>query len=107
MKVVKVNVTAKGDIDMDHLRKMCEKHKDTLAAIMVTYPSTYGVFDESITDICDVVHSFGGQVWWRGRRGGGGGGGGGGGRRREKGRVSVSLSTSTIVALPRSRSVTA
>jgi glycine cleavage system protein P-like pyridoxal-binding family len=62
MKVVKVNVTSRGDIDMGHLRKMCEKHKDALAAIMVTYPSTFGVFDESITDICDLVHEFGGQV---------------------------------------------
>eukprot|EP01147_Barroeca_monosierra_P011263 gene11263-3309_t len=63
MKVAKVKVTKAGGIDMDHLRKQCEKFKDDLAAIMVTYPSTYGVFDETIREICETVHGYGGQVY--------------------------------------------
>lgn len=62
MKIVKVNVTSKGEVDMGHLKEMCEVHKDDLGAIMVTYPSTYGVFDETISEICDTIHRYGGQV---------------------------------------------
>ncbi|EGD76625.1 glycine decarboxylase multi-enzyme complex P subunit [Salpingoeca rosetta] len=63
MRVAKVRVTKQGDIDMDHLREQCEKHKNNLAAIMITYPSTYGVFDESVREICETVHGYGAQVY--------------------------------------------
>merc|ERR1712070_446724 len=63
MKVVKVKVTKQGEIDMDHLRAQCEKHKDRLASIMITYPSTYGVFDDPVSEICETVHGYGGQVY--------------------------------------------
>lgn len=63
MKVAKVKVTKKGGVDMEHLRQQCEKHKDNLAAIMVTYPSTFGVFDETVREICETVHGYGGQVY--------------------------------------------
>jgi glycine dehydrogenase len=66
MKVVIVKCEANGSLDMADLRAQVEKHKDRLAAIMVTYPSTYGVFDEDIKDICDLVHKSGGQVYMDG-----------------------------------------
>ena len=52
MKVVVVNCDEKGNIDVNDLRAKAEQHKDNLAALMVTYPSTHGVFEESITEIC-------------------------------------------------------
>jgi len=63
MKVQPINLNAAGEIDMDHLRKMALKHKDKLAAVMVTYPSTNGVFDETISELCDLIHQLGGQVY--------------------------------------------
>lgn len=63
MKVQAINIDANGAIDMVHLNKMALKHKDRLAAIMVTYPSTNGVFDETIAEICELVHELGGQVY--------------------------------------------
>ena len=63
MQVVIVKSTESGDINMADLREKAAAHADKLAAIMVTYPSTHGVFDESIREICEVVHSFGGQVY--------------------------------------------
>uniref|UniRef100_A0A1I8HIH3 Glycine cleavage system P protein n=1 Tax=Macrostomum lignano TaxID=282301 RepID=A0A1I8HIH3_9PLAT len=63
MKVEPVNVTRTGSIDMRHLLDLTEKLSDKIAAIMVTYPSTYGVFDPEIREICDVVHAAGGQVY--------------------------------------------
>eukprot|EP00918_Siedleckia_nematoides_P076223 GHVU01166656.1.p1 GENE.GHVU01166656.1~~GHVU01166656.1.p1 ORF type:complete len:1001 (+),score=107.80 GHVU01166656.1:245-3004(+) len=63
MKIKVVKVTKKGTIDMSDLKKQAEKNKDTLAAIMITYPSTYGVFDKDIIEICDLIHEFGGQVY--------------------------------------------
>ncbi len=63
MKVVVVKSDAKGNIDMDDLKRLADKHKDNLAAIMVTYPSTYGVFEEGIMDICKTVHDNGGMVY--------------------------------------------
>lgn len=63
MKVVVVNCDEKGNIDLKDLRAKAEANKDKLAAIMVTYPSTYGVFEEGIKDICDIVHQNGGLVY--------------------------------------------
>jgi len=63
LKVVVVKTTEQGDIDMDDLTEKCEKHAENLAAIMITYPSTHGVFEENVTEICDLIHCFGGQVY--------------------------------------------
>jgi glycine dehydrogenase len=63
MKVVVVKTAPGGDIDMDDLRAKVEQHRDDLAAIMVTYPSTHGVFEDTITELCALVHDAGGQVY--------------------------------------------
>ncbi|MCV6606265.1 MAG: aminomethyl-transferring glycine dehydrogenase [Porticoccaceae bacterium] len=62
-KVVVVKCDSNGNVDMADLQDKCEKHSDTLAAIMITYPSTHGVFEESVTDICELIHRHGGQVY--------------------------------------------
>ncbi|KAM5447724.1 glycine decarboxylase subunit P [Microsporum audouinii] len=67
MRVVPVKCdTATGNLDVADLRAKCEKHKDELGAIMITYPSTYGVFEPSIKEVCEVVHQYGGQVYMDG-----------------------------------------
>jgi glycine cleavage system P protein (glycine dehydrogenase) len=66
MKVVVVASTREGNIDVDDLTAKAEAHTDHLAALMVTYPSTHGVFEESIQDICRIVHEHGGQVYMDG-----------------------------------------
>ena len=66
MKVVAIACDAMGNIDLDDLRAKAEKHHHELAALMVTYPSTHGVFEEQIKDICAVVHDHGGQVYMDG-----------------------------------------
>jgi glycine dehydrogenase len=63
MEVVVVACDARGDVDVDDLRAKAEKHSKILAAIMITYPSTHGVFEEHIKEICDIVHGHGGQVY--------------------------------------------
>ncbi|WP_122263074.1 aminomethyl-transferring glycine dehydrogenase [Ornithinimicrobium cerasi] len=63
LKVVVVRSTADGGIDLDDLRAKVETHRDELAAIMVTYPSTHGVYEETITELCELVHEAGGQVY--------------------------------------------
>lgn len=63
MDVVVVACDARGDVDVDDLRAKAEKHSKNLAAVMITYPSTHGVFEEHIREICDVVHGHGGQVY--------------------------------------------
>ncbi|GAA1534828.1 aminomethyl-transferring glycine dehydrogenase [Nocardioides humi] len=63
MKVVVVKANDDGTVDLDDLRAKCAQHAETLAAIMVTYPSTHGVYEETITELCDVVHEHGGQVY--------------------------------------------
>ncbi len=65
-KVVVVKTDAKGNIDVADLKEKAEAHKDDLAALMVTYPSTHGVFEGAIRDICAVVHACGGQVYMDG-----------------------------------------
>ena len=62
-KVVAVACDERGNIDLDDLRAKSEAHRDDLGAIMVTYPSTHGVFEEHIREVCDVVHQHGGQVY--------------------------------------------
>src|SRR2546427_1760619 len=66
MRVVVVAMTREGNIDVDDLRAKAKEHKDRLAALMVTYPSTHGVFEESIQDVCALVHEHGGQVYMDG-----------------------------------------
>ncbi len=63
MRVVLVKSTDQGEVDLDDLRAQCEAHADDLAAIMVTYPSTHGVYEHGITELCDIVHAHGGQVY--------------------------------------------
>ncbi|HEV2804058.1 MAG TPA: aminomethyl-transferring glycine dehydrogenase [Chthoniobacterales bacterium] len=65
-KVVPVACLKDGDIDLADLRVKADAHKDDLAALMVTYPSTHGVFETTIREICDIVHSHGGQVYMDG-----------------------------------------
>ncbi|MGG6293835.1 aminomethyl-transferring glycine dehydrogenase [Leptolyngbya sp. AN02str] len=66
MKVVPVVCDRDGNIDVADLRAKAEKHSDNLAALMVTYPSTHGVFEEAIQEICAIVHEHGGQVYMDG-----------------------------------------
>jgi len=66
MKVIVTATDSKGNIDIDDLRKKAEQHRDKLAALMVTYPSTHGVFEDAIRDICASVHQYGGQVYMDG-----------------------------------------
>ncbi|BFZ16730.1 hypothetical protein BsWGS_19769 [Bradybaena similaris] len=63
MKIQPINVDRKGAVDMKHMKENLEKYKNELACSMVTYPSTHGVFDEDIREICDLTHHFGGQVY--------------------------------------------
>ena len=63
MKVVVVNCDDKGNVDNADLRAKAEKHRDHLAAVMITYPSTHGVFEEDIRTTCEIVHDCGGQVY--------------------------------------------
>ena len=63
MRVVIVKSTDGGEVDLDDLKAKCAEHADDLAAIMVTYPSTHGVYEHGITELCEVVHAAGGQVY--------------------------------------------
>ncbi len=63
MKVVVVGTDERGNIDIDDLKAKLEQHGPNLAAIMITYPSTHGVFEESVVEVCDLVHQHGGQVY--------------------------------------------
>ncbi|MFM8293701.1 MAG: aminomethyl-transferring glycine dehydrogenase, partial [Microcystaceae cyanobacterium] len=66
MKVVPVKCDKDGDINLPDLQEKAEKYAANLAALMVTYPSTHGVFEEGITEICDIIHRYGGQVYMDG-----------------------------------------
>lgn len=66
MQVVIVACDERGNIDLDDLKEKAEKHSETLSCLMVTYPSTHGVFEEAINDICDTIHQHGGQVYMDG-----------------------------------------
>ncbi|MDG5765851.1 aminomethyl-transferring glycine dehydrogenase [Balneolales bacterium ANBcel1] len=63
MQVVITKCDDQGNIDLSDLREKVEQHKDRLAALMVTYPSTHGVFEEDIREVCDLIHAHGGQVY--------------------------------------------
>jgi glycine dehydrogenase len=63
MTVVVVSCDAEGNVDLADLRAKAQKHADRLAVLMVTYPSTHGVFEPEIRSICDIVHGFGGQIY--------------------------------------------
>ncbi|WP_027600615.1 MULTISPECIES: aminomethyl-transferring glycine dehydrogenase [Pseudomonas] len=63
MRVVVVACDKRGNVDLDDLRAKAEQHSERLAALMITYPSTHGVFEEAIREICQVVHDHGGQVY--------------------------------------------
>ncbi|MFG6160706.1 aminomethyl-transferring glycine dehydrogenase, partial [Halomonas sp. 1390] len=63
MQVVVVECDADGNIDIADLRAKAEQHRDALSAIMITYPSTHGVFETSVREVCEIVHAHGGQVY--------------------------------------------
>ena len=63
MQVVVIRCDESGNIDVDDLKQKAEDNKETLSALMITYPSTHGVFEESISYICDIIHQYGGQVY--------------------------------------------
>ncbi len=66
MQVVVTKCDDKGNIDLDDLREKVEKHSENLSALMVTYPSTHGVFEEDIREICELIHQHGGLVYMDG-----------------------------------------
>ncbi|CAM3795418.1 aminomethyl-transferring glycine dehydrogenase [Aquirufa aurantiipilula] len=66
MKVIVTGCDANGNIDVEQLKAKAIEHKDDLACLMVTYPSTHGVFEESIKEICEIIHENGGQVYMDG-----------------------------------------
>ena len=63
MDIVVVKCDEDGNVDMADLTAKAEQHSDNLAAIMITYPSTHGVFEEHVTELCDIIHEHGGQVY--------------------------------------------
>jgi glycine dehydrogenase len=65
-KVVVVATAANGNVDVADLKKKAEEHAKDLAGLMITYPSTHGVFEDAIRDICDTIHQYGGQVYMDG-----------------------------------------
>jgi len=66
MKVVVVKTDELGNIDVEDLRAKAEQYKDSLSSLMVTYPSTHGVFESSIKEVCSIIHQFGGKVYMDG-----------------------------------------
>ncbi|MBX4335177.1 aminomethyl-transferring glycine dehydrogenase [Bartonella raoultii] len=66
MEVVVVKCSSDGDVDVDDLKMKAQLHKDHLAALMITYPSTHGVYEENIKEICSLIHENGGQVYFDG-----------------------------------------
>ncbi len=66
MEVVVVKCLSDGDVDLDDLKMKAQLHKERLAALMITYPSTHGVYEETIKEICSLIHENGGQVYFDG-----------------------------------------
>jgi glycine dehydrogenase len=66
MKVQAINCDSKGNIDKEDLIQKAEKIKDKLSCLMITYPSTHGVYEDDVKEICDIIHSHGGQVYMDG-----------------------------------------
>ncbi len=65
-QVVVVKCDENGNIDFEHLRQLADQHKEHIAGLMVTYPSTHGVFEEAIQEVCSLIHAYGGQVYMDG-----------------------------------------
>lgn len=65
-KIVTIKTDAYGNVDFEHLTQLVEKHSSQLGALMITYPSTFGVFEERVKEICDLIHQHGGQVYMDG-----------------------------------------
>lgn len=63
MKVVPIKVHTNGTLDLEDLRAKADQYRDTLSAFMVTYPSTYGVFESGVEEACNIIHEAGGQVY--------------------------------------------
>ncbi|CAH7681850.1 glycine dehydrogenase subunit 2 [Phakopsora pachyrhizi] len=63
MKVIPIKTTKTGELDLEDLELKASSNQDRLAAIMITYPSTYGVFEPRVTEVCEIVHKYGGQVY--------------------------------------------
>eukprot|EP00879_Flechtneria_rotunda_P015478 GHRR01016186.1.p1 GENE.GHRR01016186.1~~GHRR01016186.1.p1 ORF type:complete len:867 (+),score=288.87 GHRR01016186.1:388-2601(+) len=66
MKIVTVSTDSKGNVNMAELKEKAEKHSKNLAALMITYPSTHGVYEDGVDEICRIIHSHGGQVYMDG-----------------------------------------
>jgi glycine dehydrogenase len=66
MKIVVIGTDEAGNVNMDELKAAAEKHSANLAALMITYPSTHGVYEDGIREICDTIHAHGGQVYMDG-----------------------------------------
>ncbi|KAI7868280.1 glycine dehydrogenase [Spinellus fusiger] len=66
MEIVIIKCNEDGNLDMKDLKEKAEKYKDTLSAVMITYPSTFGVFEHGVSEACEVVHKYGGQVYMDG-----------------------------------------
>src|SRR5688572_32589923 len=66
MRVVVVATSPTGDVDIDDLKRKASEHRDRLSCLMITYPSTHGVFEDGIREICEIVHEHGGQVYMDG-----------------------------------------
>ena len=66
MEVVVTPCDDRGNIDVEALKQKAKEHKDDLACLMITYPSTHGVFEASVTEVCKIIHQFGGQVYMDG-----------------------------------------
>lgn len=66
MKIIVVDTDEHGNIDVEDLKAKAEQHQDNLAALMITYPSTHGVYEEGIREICQIIHDHGGQVYMDG-----------------------------------------
>ena len=63
MEVVVVACDEDGNIDLADLRAKAEQHSENLSCVMITYPSTHGVYEEGVREVCDIIHEFGGQVY--------------------------------------------
>lgn len=66
MKIVPIGCDENGNMITEEVAEKCKLYKDKLACIMITYPSTHGVFESGVKDVCDIVHQYGGQVYMDG-----------------------------------------
>jgi len=66
MKIVPISSTEDGNIDLNEVKEKAAHYADILSCVMITYPSTHGVFEEDVKEICDIVHHHGGQVYMDG-----------------------------------------